>query len=87
MAIRVEAKSDLTQQGIVVRAGQGKLIMTDAVGRNEQTHVVAADARVTCDARPCKVDELQKGYTVKVVTERRGDIQVATRIDTRTERK
>lgn len=60
-----------THEGIVVKAGENKLTMTDKEGKNEHTHLVAKDAKITCDGKECKLDELKKGLTVKVTTEKK----------------
>jgi hypothetical protein len=55
-----------THTGIVVSAGVGKLTMTDQDGANEHVHDVAADAKISCDGKECKLEDLKKGCTVKV---------------------
>src|SRR5947208_11493402 len=70
-----------THDGIVVKAADGKLTMTDKAGKNEHTHIVAATAKIACDGKACKLEDLQKGYEVRVTTEKQGDRIEATRID------
>jgi hypothetical protein len=53
-------------EGIVVKAGNDKLTMSDADGKNEYTHNVTRTTVITCNGKECKLDDLKKGYTVKV---------------------
>src|SRR5262245_18215842 len=75
------AADEKTHDGMVVKAGDGKLIMTYKYGKNDQTHMVAREAKITCDGKECKLDDLQKGFSVKVTTEGKGDKTVVTKID------
>src|SRR5262245_796335 len=72
---------DKPHEGKVVRAGDGKLTMTDKDGKNEHTHAVAADAKITIDGQVAKLDELKRDFEVKVTTEKRGERTVATKIE------
>lgn len=74
-----------THEGIVVKAGEGKLTMTDKDGKNEHTHNVAADAVIRCDNKECKLDDLKKGYKVKVTVEKKDDKERVTRIEAQKE--
>jgi hypothetical protein len=65
-----------THEGMVVKAGDGKLTMTNKDGKDERTHAVGPDARISCDGKECKLDELKKGYTVTVTTEKKADDSV-----------
>jgi Cu/Ag efflux protein CusF len=70
-----------THEGKVVKAEPGKLTMTDKDGKAQHTHTVPADAKVTCDGKECKVEELKAGSEVKVTTEQKGDKVVVTKIE------
>jgi hypothetical protein len=70
-----------THEGIVVKAGDGKLTMTLKDGTNEHSHNVAKDAVITCGGKTCALEDLKKGYTIKVTMENREGKMVATRID------
>jgi len=72
---------DNTHTGVVVKAGDNKLTMTDKDGKNEHTHDVDKDAKITCDGKECKLDDLKKGFTVTVTTEKKADKTVATKIE------
>jgi hypothetical protein len=73
-------------EGVVVKAGDGKLTMSDKNGTNERTHQVAADAKISLDGKECRLDELRKGTPVKVTVEVKGERKVATRIEARNEK-
>jgi len=70
---------DGTHEGKVVKAGDGKLTMTDKDGKKEHTHEVAKDATITCDGKKCKLEDLKAGFTVRVTTDKDG--KVATKIE------
>jgi hypothetical protein len=57
-----------TLEGKVVKAGDGKLTMTDKDGKNEQAYDVAKDAKITCDGKECKLQDLKVGAPVRVTT-------------------
>jgi len=65
-----------THSGVVVSAGEGKLTMSDKDGKNEHTHDVAADAKVSCDGKACKLEDLKKGASVKVTTKDKKAIKI-----------
>lgn len=68
-------------EGKIVRAGNGKLTMTDKDGKNEHTHTITANATIKCDDKECKLEDLKPGYVVKVTTEKQGDKQVVTKVE------
>src|SRR5262245_33316298 len=70
-----------THAGIVVKVGDGKLTRTDKDGKKEHSHEVARDAKITCEGKECKLDDLQKGFRVRVTVEKKDGKQMATRID------
>ena len=69
-------------EGKVVLAGGGKLTMTDADGK-EVTQKVSAKAKITCDGKECKLEDLKKDVKVKVFT-KKGDATTAVRIEAKT---
>ncbi|MCE9567261.1 MAG: hypothetical protein K8U57_35110 [Planctomycetes bacterium] len=73
-----------THEGKVVKAEAGKLTMSDKDGKNEHTHAVPADAKVSCDGKECKLTELKAGSSVKVTTEKKGDKVVVTKVEAKT---
>jgi len=76
-----------THSGVVVKVSDGKLTMTDKEGKNEHTHDVAKDAKITCDGKECKLEDLQKGVMITVTLEAKGDKKVATRLEAKKEKK
>ena len=78
-----QAAADNTHEGKFVMAeGNTKFVMTDKSGARHE-HALAADAKVTCDGKECKLSDLKEGTMVRVTTER-NDQKVATRVDART---
>ena len=61
-------------EGIVVSAGEGKLVMSDADGKNEHTHKVGDNVPVTMDGRPAKLAALPKGSRVVVTTDNEKEV-------------
>jgi hypothetical protein len=72
--------ADNTHTGVVVSIADGKLTMTDKDGKNEHSHTVAADAKITFDGKECKLEDLKKGFAITVTT-KEGDATVAVKID------
>lgn len=71
-------KEQTTHSGKVVKAGSGKLTMTDKDGKNEHTHDVAPDATITCDGKACKLEDLKAGTAITVTMK---DEKTATKIE------
>jgi len=70
-----------THEGKIVKAEAGKLTMTDKEGKNQHTHDVATDAKITLNGKDAKITDLKAGQKVKVTTEKKGDNTVAVRIE------
>jgi hypothetical protein len=85
VALPVLAADDNTHTGKVVSVADGKLVMTDS-NNKEMTHSVAADAKITCDGKECKLADLKKGIFVKVTT-KKDDAKVAIAIEASTKDK
>ena len=75
LADKADDKGD-THSGVVVSAAGGKLTMTDKDGKNEHTHEVALDAKISCDGKECKLEDLKKGASVKVTTKEKKAIKI-----------
>jgi hypothetical protein len=75
------AADEDTHEGLVVKVIDGKLTMSDNDGKKEHTHAVAKDARISCDGKECKLEDLKKGAKVKVTTEGKGEKAMATKIE------
>jgi hypothetical protein len=76
--------ADKVHEGTVVKAGDGKLTMTDKKG-NEHSHVVPAEAIITLDGKECKLEELKEGFSVKVSIKE--DEKTVTKIDASSKKK
>ena len=57
-----------THEGKVVKAGDGKLTMTDKDGNNKHMHNVSASATITRDGKDSKLADLKEGDLIKVTT-------------------
>jgi hypothetical protein len=75
--------ADRTQEGKVVKAGEGKLTVTTANTRT-QTFLVPATARILCDGKECRLEDLKPGSTVKVTMKGDGD-RAVSRVEATTE--
>jgi hypothetical protein len=72
-----------THEGTVVKAENGKLTMMSKDTKREHSHDIPATAKITCDGKDCKLEDLKKGYNVRVTVEKQGERNVVTRIDAR----
>jgi hypothetical protein len=78
-ALAFKDAAETTHDGKVVSVAGGKLVMTGKDDK-EHSHTLAADAKVTCDAKACKLDDLKIGMKVRVTT--KGDDRlIATRVE------
>jgi hypothetical protein len=68
-----------THQGMVVSATADKLVMKSKDG-TEHSHTLAANARVMCDGKECKLVDLKPGQKIRVTTEK-GDKKVAIKVE------
>ncbi len=73
--------ADNTQEGVVVKAESSKVTMTDKDGKNEKTLDVAKDAKISCDGKECKLEDLKKGVKITVTTKKEGDKTSVTKIE------
>jgi hypothetical protein len=79
MPVLAEREKADTHEGTVVSASEKELVMKDKNG-DRHTHTLAADAKVTCDGKDCKLDDLKPGQKIRVTT-KKGDKKVATKIE------
>ena len=77
----VEDEKPNVVEGKVVRAAEGKLVMTDKDGKNEHSHFVAKDAKITIDGKDGKLEDLKPGNAVRVTTKKRDDKVLAVVIE------
>ena len=76
------AQKDLrsnTHDGKVVSMTGNKLVMKNNEGK-ECSHTLATDAKLTCDGKVCKTDDLKAGKKIRVTT-KKDDLSVATAIE------
>jgi hypothetical protein len=69
-----------THSGVVVKAGDGKLTMSDKDGKTQHTHKVSPTAKISCDGKDCKLSDLKEGFQVTVTYESDAD-KTATKIE------
>ena len=74
------AADDAKVDGTVVKAGDSKLTIADK-DKKEHPCMVAKDARISCDGKECKLEDLKKGIKVTVTTEGKGEKATATKIE------
>jgi hypothetical protein len=75
--------ADNTHEGKFLMAeGNNKFIMTDKAGTRHE-HTLAADAKVMCDGKECKLSDLKEGVMIRVTTDK-VDPKTVTRLDART---
>ena len=56
-----------TFEGKVVSVIDGKLMVMN-LARKEHSHILAKDAKLTCDGTACKVEDLKAGRKIRVTT-------------------
>jgi Domain of unknown function (DUF5666) len=69
-------------EGKVVSAGDGKLVIVDDDGDNEEFEV-SSKTKITRNEKPADLDDLQEGDVVKVTAQRSGVKYVALKIEAR----
>ncbi len=71
-------------EGTVVSVTANKLVMKgkakDGEEAREHSHTLAPKAKVTCDGKECKLEDLKRGQRIRVTT-RDGDRTIATRVE------
>jgi Ni/Co efflux regulator RcnB len=68
-----------SHEGKVVSVTGNKLVMTGKDGK-EHSHTLSADAKVTCDSKACKAEDLKPGQKIRVTT-KKGDTQTAVKVE------
>ncbi len=63
-----------TVEGKVVSTAEGKLVLADEKGGNQQAFMIPPAAIVTLDGKAAKLNELMKGDSVKVTTGVEGNV-------------
>jgi hypothetical protein len=80
---QAEDKAEKTHDGFVVAVAADKLVMADKDGKNEHTHAIGADCKITLNNKAAKITDLKKDDAVKVTTGSDGKVTAvaATRKD------
>jgi hypothetical protein len=71
-----------THSGKIVSVQGNKITMVDDQGKNEHTHTLAADGKISLNGQDAKLSDLKPGMAVKVTT-KDGDKNTAVRIEAR----
>jgi len=79
-ADKADKAADDAVTGTVASVGDLKITVTGKDGK-DQVVAVAKDADVSCDGKPCKLEDVKKGASVVVTVKKSGDSTVATKID------
>ena len=69
---------EATHVGKVVSVTGDQLVMTNKAGK-EHSHALTADAKITCDGKVCKAEDLKAGTKIRVTTSK--DAKVVTCIE------
>src|SRR5262249_48947869 len=73
------AAEDKAHEGKVVKAGDGKLTMSEkADPTKKHTHDIGKDVKITLDDKPAKLEDLKEGNPVKVWM---NDKQIVTKLE------
>jgi hypothetical protein len=72
------------EEGTVVKAGGGKLVLTSKGKEKPNTREVAKDAPVTINGRPAKLEDLKEGFHVVVAL---GEKHLVTKIEAQSKAK
>jgi hypothetical protein len=75
------ADDETVHEGTVVKTADGKLTILGKKDSKEHTCTVATDAKITCEGKECKLDDLKKDFIVKVTTVGKGKDTKATKIE------
>jgi hypothetical protein len=81
-ALTSRAADPLMQEGTVVSAGAGKLVLKDASGK-EQWHAVRSEARIMVLGKPGKLEDLKVGMPVRIATDPGGRVLSVATVDDR----
>ncbi len=70
-----------THEGKLVSVKDHEIVMQGKTGGKEHTHMVAKDAKITCDGKNCKLSDLKPGVMIRVTVTAGNE---ATRIEAST---
>ena len=75
-----QAGDPQSREGMVVSAGAGQLVVSDMAGK-EQTHRVDAEAKITVNGKPARLEDLKLGMRVRMTLESLGKVLAIATID------
>ena len=78
------AQDEKVHEATVVKAGDGKIILTVKGDDQKHTHDVAKDAKITLDDKKAKLEELKEGFPASVIWDAKF---VVTKIDAKSKKK
>jgi hypothetical protein len=67
-------------EGTVVSVTETKLIMKGKEDNAQHSHTVAANAKIMCDGKECKLEDLKPGQKIRVTT-KKDDKTVAIKVE------
>jgi hypothetical protein len=67
-------------EGTVVSVTANKLTMKDEAGK-EHSHMVGADAKITVNGKPGKLEDLKTGVKIQVMTGEAGKVLAISTVD------
>ena len=70
----VAADGDVVE-GKVVKVADGKLTIVDKAGK-EHSCTISKTAKITCNAKECKAEDLKAGVEVKVTVEKKEAVKI-----------
>jgi hypothetical protein len=76
---KVAGPSEKSADGVVVSASSDKLTMTDKQGK-ELSYALAANVKITCDAKTCAATDLKPGMRIRVTIEK-AEPHAVTRVE------
>ena len=82
VSMQLRAAEDKVHEAKVVKAGDGKIVLTLKGDDKKHTHEVAKDAKITLNDKKAKLEELKEGFSVKVTID---DKFVITKIEAQSE--
>jgi hypothetical protein len=75
-----KAEKGDTHEGTIVSVTATKLIMKKTGEETEHEHTMADNAKITCDGKECKLEDLKPGQKVRV-TIKKGEKGIATKVE------
>jgi hypothetical protein len=68
------------RKGIVLSAGEGRLSIKDTMG-NQHSYTADAATKITVNGKPGKLEDLQEGVGIQVMTDDKGTLLSVSTID------